>query len=88
MAFYNEYFGHASCWGDLDRMFEIGGKEAMKHGIALADSFHIAAANLARCPVLVTAEKSTKPMFRTRLVRVVSILEITRPATAIQKLLC
>jgi hypothetical protein len=39
------------------------------------DALHIAAANLARCKMLVTAEKVNKPMFRTKLVPVVSITD-------------
>ena len=86
LAFYNEYFNHAKCFGNLNQMFEIGGREAMKHGIAVVDALHVAAAHLARCAVLVTAEKPTKPMFRTKLIRVVSILGMTRPTQAVQLL--
>ena len=63
LAFYEEYFSHANCYGALDRIFEIGSREAMKHGIKIADAFHIAAANLSKCKVLITAEKTTSHMF-------------------------
>lgn len=87
LQFYEEYFKHANCWGTLDRMFEIASPEAMKHGISVMDALHIAAANLARCKLLITTEKPTKPMFRTKLVRVVSILGITKSTHAVQKLI-
>lgn len=86
VSFYNEYFKNATCFGDLDRMFEIGSLEAMKHGIAVIDALHIATANLAKCAVLVTAERPTKPMFRTNLVRVVSILGVSKPTQALKLL--
>jgi hypothetical protein len=59
-------------------MFEIGEKDAMRHGIPVMDALHVSAANLSKCKVLVTSERPTKPLFRTKLVRVVSILT---PAT-------
>jgi len=73
LEFYEEYFQHASCYGELDRMFAVGGPEAMKHGISVVDALHVAAANLSRCKALITTEKPTKPLFRTRLVQVISI---------------
>jgi len=87
VSFYNTYFRAATCFGDLDRMFEIGSKEAMKRGIAVADALHIASAHLSKCVALVTAEKDTKPMFRTQLVRVISIRNMTKPASDVQRLL-
>jgi hypothetical protein len=77
VSFYNTYFRAATCFGQLDRMFEIGSKEAMKHGITVADALHIATAHLSNCVALVTAEQPTKPMFRTTLVDVISIRTMT-----------
>jgi len=74
LAFYAVYFKGASCFGALDRVFEIGSPDAMKHGIPVMDAMHVAAANLSRCEVLFTTEGPTKPLFRTKLVRVASIL--------------
>ncbi len=74
LDFYEEYFRVAECYGDLNRIFEIGSPDALKHGIPVMDALHIAAANLARCEVLVTTEGPTKPLFRTNLVRVAAIL--------------
>ena len=87
LAFYNEYFTNATCFGNLDGMFEIGSREALKHGIAVVDALHIATAHLAKCAVLITAEKQTKPMFRTKLVKVVTIIGRTKHASSLGKLL-
>jgi len=73
MSFYAEYFKHANCYGDLNRMLEIGAPQARKHGITVVDALHVAAANLCKCSFLVTTEKATRPMFRTSLVKVISI---------------
>jgi predicted nucleic acid-binding protein len=87
LSFYNTYFSGAQCYGDLNRMFEVGHIEAAKHGIAVVDALHVATAHLAKCAVLVTAERDTKPMFRTRLVKVVSILGMSKTASTVHKLL-
>ena len=78
LAFYGEYFSRANCYGDLDRTFEIGWKDALKHGIPVIDALHVAAASLSRCSFLFTSEGPTKPMFRTKLTRVISILSPVR----------
>jgi hypothetical protein len=77
LAFYDAYFKSADCFGDLNRIFEIGAPEAVKHGIPVLDVLHIAAASLSKCKTLFTTEGPTKPLFRTNLVRVVSILSPT-----------
>lgn len=74
VAFYEAYFDSAQCFGDLNRIFEIGQKEAFTHGIKVLDAMHIATANLARCSVLITLERSTGPMYRTRLIPVQRLL--------------
>jgi hypothetical protein len=82
LAFYNEYFRSATCYGNLDRTFEIGAQEAKLHGIPVIDALHLAAANLCRCGLFVTTEKPTKSLFKTKLVPVVSIAEIEPAAHA------
>jgi hypothetical protein len=74
LEFYREYFRNGDCFGDLNRIFEIGRPEAMKYGISVMDALHVAAANLSKCKLLFTTESPTKPMFLTKLVKVVSIL--------------
>ncbi|MGA3203068.1 MAG: hypothetical protein ABSF12_11320 [Bryobacteraceae bacterium] len=73
LKFYDEYFGHANMYGGLDRTFEIAAPDAKRHGIPVVDALHVAAANLSRCAALITTEKPTKPLFRTSLVKVVSL---------------
>jgi len=38
MDFHGAYFKHADCFGDLNRVFEIGERDAMKHGIPVMDA--------------------------------------------------
>ncbi len=73
LKFYDEYFRQANCYGDLNRMYEIGAPDAKKHGISVVDALHVAAASLSRCAALITTEKVTKPLFRTKLVKVISL---------------
>jgi len=74
LDFYQEYFSHANCYGDLNRTYEIGNQDSLKHGIPVVDAMHVAAANLSKCKILFTAERPTGQLFRTKLVTVVSIL--------------
>ena len=71
--FHETYFKLATCFDDLNRLFKVGRDEAYRHGIAVLDAMHIAAAHLTGCDALVTLEKPTKPMFRTTLVQVTSL---------------
>src|SRR5579862_2366171 len=73
LRFYDEYFRHAEMYGDLDRTLEIAAPDAKRHGISVMDALHVAAANLSNCKALITTEKPTKPLFRTSLVKVISL---------------
>jgi len=73
LKFYDEYFRHAEMYGDLNRTLEIAAPDAKRHGIGVVDALHVAAANLFFCAALATTEKLTKPLFRTSLVKVVSL---------------
>lgn len=75
-GFYRAYFSEAECYGDLNRTYEIGRKEAERHGIAAIDALHLAAANLARCGEFITVERRTKPIFRSRLVKVLTLDDV------------
>lgn len=86
LAFYAEYFKHAECYGDLNEIFRIGAPDAKRHGIPAVDALHIAAAHLAKCVAFVTTEKQTKPLFRTNLVRVISLPTPNRSAQTIRQL--
>lgn len=73
LAFLDEYFKSANCMGNLNNIYAVAYPDAAKHGIGVLDACHVAAAHLAKCQLLVTLERPNKPMFRTDLVRVVSI---------------
>ena len=75
LAFYEEYFQHANCYVDLNKIFEAGSREATKHGIPVVDALHLGCASLAKCRFLLTTEAATKPMFKTTLLEVVSIAD-------------
>ena len=55
----------------LDHAYDL----AMRYGIAAMDSIHVATALDAKVDEFVTAEKTTKPMFRTRGIKMTSIRE-------------
>jgi predicted nucleic acid-binding protein len=73
IEFYNEVFARAEClkWkiSTLYRAHDL----AEKHGIAAMDAIHVATALDAGIDEFVTAEKSTKPMFRIEELRIQSI---------------
>jgi predicted nucleic acid-binding protein len=73
LKFYDVYFRHAEMYGDLNRTLEIAAPDAKRHGIGVVDALHVAAANLSKCEAFITTEKPTKPLFRTNLVKVVSL---------------
>lgn len=80
--FFGKYFSRAMCWGDLNRMFEIGEREARENGIQALDALHIATANLARCRYFFTSEKLTSHIYKTKLVQAV---RVTAQMTALPK---
>jgi hypothetical protein len=89
LAFYDLYFRNSNIFGNLNHMFEIGRPEALKHGITVIDVLHLAAAKLSRCRLFITTEKPSRskthgitPLFRTTLVKVVSIATMTQPSQA------
>ncbi len=54
-------------------LLELAMDEACAHGLSALDAVHIACAVFGGAEEIVTTEKTTKPMHRTALVRVVSI---------------
>jgi predicted nucleic acid-binding protein len=73
IEFYESLFSQAEniAWnaGALQVALEI----AEQHGIAAMDAIHVAHAELAGVAEIVTAEKSTKPMFRVKTIAMRSI---------------
>jgi len=72
--FYETYFDNVRIWiNDVDSILRIALDESERCGIAAMDALHVAAAYLAEAEVLYTLERHTKPIYRTALVRVVSV---------------
>jgi hypothetical protein len=76
ISFYENIFKTAKIYGNLNHMFEIAEREALAHGITVIDAFHLAAATLSRCELFITTEKSSKPLFRSSVVKSVSLLSL------------
>jgi hypothetical protein len=57
-------------------LLELAMEEACRTGLSALDAIHIACAVFGGAEEIVTSEKSTKPIHRTRLVRVVSIFPV------------
>ena len=55
-------------------MVNTAREESERCGIAAMDALHVAAAHLAGAAVLYTLERVEKPMHRTSLVRVISVV--------------
>ncbi len=74
VEFYKEYFYAVTAWArDLNTIVDNAFDEATRHDIAPRDALHICAAVEAGASEFVTAEKPTKPMFETALIKVHSI---------------
>lgn len=54
-------------------LLELAMEEAIRNGLSAIDAIHVACAVFGGAEELITSEKATKPIHRTRLVRVVSI---------------
>lgn len=75
VAFYNAFFDAVTNWADsLDTIIQEAFKESCNSGLAAMDALHVASAATLGAEELVTTERSEKPIHRTHLVRVVSIM--------------
>ena len=74
-AFYEKYFRQAEWIRDVAEIAAVAQREAEIAGLAAMDALHIAAAHLARADELITTEKSSKPIHRSTLVRVVCLYQ-------------
>jgi hypothetical protein len=63
--FYNAFFESARSVDDMNLVLDRAFDQAVKHDIAPRDAMHIAAALAAFADEVVTAERPSKPMFRT-----------------------
>jgi predicted nucleic acid-binding protein len=74
-AFYNTFFDAVTHWADsLDRIVREAFNEASGSGLAAMDALHVASAASLGVEELVTTERSEKPIHRTHLIKVVSIM--------------
>ena len=73
--FYHAYFKAVVHWADsIDTIAREAFREACDTGLAAMDALHVASAISIGAEELVTTERAQKPIHRTRLIKVVSIL--------------
>ena len=70
-AFYDRYFREARWVRDFERIEEVARREAEKHGLGAMDALHLAAAHIGGAAEFITTEKLSKPIHRSKLVKVV-----------------
>jgi len=61
----------------LALILDLPSEQAAKHGLAAMDALHVAAASAMNCLDFITAEGKTKPLYRTKLVRVFFLNDVT-----------
>jgi predicted nucleic acid-binding protein len=62
--------------GDLHQIVGIAYEEAKQHRIKAMDALHVAAASLAGATELITAERSDSAIYRTKLIKVLSLADL------------
>ncbi len=71
IAFYRAYFDKVHIFiNDVEAIVSVALDQCERCGLAAMDAMHIAAAYLAGAEVLLTLERTEKPIYRTSLVRV------------------
>ncbi|HEV2720427.1 MAG TPA: PIN domain-containing protein [Thermoanaerobaculia bacterium] len=74
VAFYDAFFSSVQRWAtNLDAVIEIAMREASVYGIQAMDALHIAAAVTVGASELITAEKHSRSIHRTRSIKVITI---------------
>jgi predicted nucleic acid-binding protein len=74
VKFYEAFFASVQHWvTDLNAVTDIAMREASANGIHAVDALHIAAAITAGASELITAEKRSRSIHRTRAIKVVTI---------------
>jgi hypothetical protein len=75
LEFYKSYFAKPRMIeiNDVASIVALASDEAERNGMGAMDALHVAAASLAEAEELYTLERSDKPMYRTALVRVLSL---------------
>jgi predicted nucleic acid-binding protein len=74
VRFYEAYFSTTVIWQGFDAcQMDDAFEEACRSGLSSVDAIHVVVAALSGCDELVTSEKPTSAISRTKLIRVVSI---------------
>ena len=74
VEFYNAFFSlNSRIIPTSQALLELAMEEACRHGLSAIDAIHIACAVFGGAEQMITSEKTTKPIHRTGLVRVLSI---------------
>ncbi len=74
VRFYEEFFSRVATWLPFDAShLEAAFEEACESGLSSIDAVHVVLASLTECDELVTSERPTSAIHRTKRVRVVSI---------------
>jgi hypothetical protein len=71
--FYNRFFSSSLRVPLSEGVIELAMEEGCRTGIAGMDALHIACAVSADAEEFITTEKTTKPMYRTNLIKVICI---------------
>jgi predicted nucleic acid-binding protein len=75
LQFYKKYFNRVSVWAERYRSItDLARREAVAYGILAIDALHLAAAASVKAR-LVTFERSSKPLFRSRATEIVSLAD-------------
>jgi predicted nucleic acid-binding protein len=77
-AFYQRFFDAVEHWCDVSPpLITVAHQTAIRYGLSAIDAIHVAAAQTMAADELVTAERTTSPLFRVQEVRIVSIRPLT-----------
>jgi predicted nucleic acid-binding protein len=72
--FYQAFFAAVKHWAAPQKVCRIALELASESGLSAIDALHVAAASVVDAEELITTEGSTKPLHRTRRVKVISIV--------------
>lgn len=71
--FYHRYFDAVSHWATSAKACDLALEIAAEAGLNALDALHVAAAVIVHADQIVTTERTTKPMHRTKQVKIISI---------------
>ncbi len=74
IEFYEVFFSSVKYWANpLDKIVELAYQEGKKYGLNAIDSLHVASALISNADELVTSEKITSSIHKTKSIKIVSI---------------